>query len=87
MKIWEHDLAAATLPIAVMNWAKISGPPPVYHLQRCHSQVLQGTLVPIDKEDGDASSDDEDGVELEPAEELEDPGFLADLDCVFGDSD
>jgi hypothetical protein len=62
MKIWEHDLAAATLPIAVMN-------------------------VPIDKEDGDASSDDEDGVELEPAEELEDPGFLADLDCVFGDSD
>ena len=87
MKIWECDLAMATAPVAAVNWGVISEPPPVYHLQRCSRQVSQGTFIPIDEEDGDVSSDDEDGVELEHAEELEDPGFLADLDCMFGDGD
>ncbi|KAF9515783.1 hypothetical protein BS47DRAFT_1360747 [Hydnum rufescens UP504] len=38
-------------------------------------------------EDGDVSSDDDDGVELEPVAELEDVRFLGDLDHLIGEGD
>jgi hypothetical protein len=87
MRMWEHDLASIPVPVGAMDWSKISTPPPVDRLWTCR-KAPQGIRELVDKdEDGDASSDDGDGVELEPVAELEDAEFIGDLDCVIGDGD
>ncbi|KAF9512853.1 hypothetical protein BS47DRAFT_1362883 [Hydnum rufescens UP504] len=87
MKTWEHSLATITIPMGAVDWSHISMPPPVNHPWTCR-KALQGIPQLGERdEDGDASSDDNDGVELEPVAELEDVRFLGDLDCLIGEGD
>ncbi|KAF9509942.1 hypothetical protein BS47DRAFT_1364932 [Hydnum rufescens UP504] len=84
MKTWERSLATITIPVGAVDWSRISMPPPVNHPWTCR-KALQGIPQLGERdEDGDASSDDDDGVELEPVAELEDVRFLGDLDCLIG---
>ncbi|KAF9511788.1 hypothetical protein BS47DRAFT_1363554 [Hydnum rufescens UP504] len=87
MKTWECSLATITIPVGAVDWSWISMPPPVNHPWTCR-KALQGIPQLGERdEDGDASSDDDDGVELEPVAELEDVRFLGDLDCLIGEGD
>ena len=75
------------VPTGAVDWCEISPPPSINHLWACREapQNIQG---PVDNiEDGDASSDDDDGFELEPVVELEDVGFIGDLDCILGEGE
>ncbi|KAF9515416.1 hypothetical protein BS47DRAFT_1360995 [Hydnum rufescens UP504] len=84
---WECSLATITIPVGAVDWSQISMPPPVNHPWTCR-KALQGIPQLGERdEDGDASSDDDDGVELEPVAELEDVGFLGDLDHLIGEGD
>ncbi|KAF9508417.1 hypothetical protein BS47DRAFT_1416606 [Hydnum rufescens UP504] len=84
---WECSLATITIPVGAVGWSQISMPPPVNHPWTCR-KALQGIPQLGERdEDGDASSDDDDGVELEPVAELEDVGFLGDLDRLIGEGD
>ncbi|KAF9509256.1 hypothetical protein BS47DRAFT_1397043 [Hydnum rufescens UP504] len=87
MKTWERSLATITMPVGAVDWSRISMPPPVNHPWTCR-KALQGIPQLGERdEDGDTSSDDDDGVELEPVAELEDVGFLGDLDHLIGEGD
>ena len=87
MKVWEHGLATLAVPVGAMDWSRISTPPPVSCPWTCR-KAPQGIQQLVDNdEDGDASSDDEVGLELELAVELEDVEFIGDLDRLIGDGD
>ncbi|KAF9506410.1 hypothetical protein BS47DRAFT_1367378 [Hydnum rufescens UP504] len=87
MKTWERSLATITIPVGAVDWSRISMPPPVNHPWTCR-KALQGIPQLGERdEDGDVSSDDDDGVELEPVAELEDVRFLGDLDRLIGEGD
>ncbi|KAF9516738.1 hypothetical protein BS47DRAFT_1360174 [Hydnum rufescens UP504] len=87
MKTWECSLATITIPVGTVDWSQISMPPPVNHPWTCR-KALQGIPQLGERdEDGDTSSDDDDGVELELVAELEDVRFLGDLDHLIGEGD
>ncbi|KAF9505445.1 hypothetical protein BS47DRAFT_1368065 [Hydnum rufescens UP504] len=76
-----------TIPMGAVDWSHISMPLPVNHPWTCR-KALQGIPQLGERhEDGDMSSDDDDGVELEPVAELEDVRFLGDLDHLIGEGD
>ncbi|KAF9514330.1 hypothetical protein BS47DRAFT_1361837 [Hydnum rufescens UP504] len=84
---WERSLATITIPVGAVDWSWISMPPPVNHPWTCR-KALQGIPQLGERdEDGDTSSDDDDGVELELVAELEDVRFLGDLDRLIGEGD
>ncbi|KAF9512613.1 hypothetical protein BS47DRAFT_1363025 [Hydnum rufescens UP504] len=87
MKVWECSLAPITIPVGAVDWSGISMPPPVSHPWTCR-KIPQGIPQLGERdEDGDASSNDDKGVELELVAELEDIGFLGDLDHLTGEGD
>ncbi|KAF9511567.1 hypothetical protein BS47DRAFT_1363715 [Hydnum rufescens UP504] len=87
IKTWECSLATITIPVGTVDWSWISMPPPVNHPWTCR-KALQGIPQLGERDgDGDVSSDDDDGVELEPVAELEDVRFLGDLDHLIGEGD
>jgi hypothetical protein len=87
MKMWECSLATITIPAGVVDWSRISMPPPVNHPWTCRKAPQGIPQLGERDEDGDASSDDDDRVDLEPVAELEDVGFLGDLDHLIDEGD
>jgi hypothetical protein len=87
LRTWERHLVNVPVPAGAKDWNNIPIPPPVDRSWMCR-KAPQAAREPVDNDaDGDASSDDEDDAELEPAAEMEDVGFIGELDRVFDDSE
>ncbi|KAF9512991.1 hypothetical protein BS47DRAFT_1393736 [Hydnum rufescens UP504] len=86
MKTWEWDLLGIPAPAGVADWKDILEPPPIHCAWACR-QGQQENRSRVSIDDGDASSDDEDNMELEPAGETDDADLVNDLDHVIGTSD
>jgi hypothetical protein len=87
LKTWEYHLATVPVPADAKDWGTISIPPPIDRSWKCRT-LRQHSGDSVDKDDdGDASSDDDEIIELEPAAELEDAEFIGNLDRVMDDCD
>ena len=69
-----------SVPAGAADWSCISKPPSIARVWTCRQGRPENQTRVINEDDGDASSDDEDGVELEPGAEVDDADLIEELD-------